>query len=320
MRSGCDEVKRFSAGIVEPDRSKARPTEATMRHLIPLLSLTVAAAAVEPPPVQPDGWSHEGRLAALLSDVSTSHADTSRDATIAGTSEAFSWKLSGTGRLLWKGGPNEVQQDLKLEYGRRKEDNRPWEESADEIRYDGVYRRVLAEPHFVYTGWGLETVFNGPEPKRDPLDPGRYWGNAGYGQRHQNVLFADQDRVEGRVGVRAQQRWGDALTDTEKEWEIGPDWFGRYEATLAQIAVAGAETGAIKGFVQYEGWSEFDDLGHTSHLLTLGVFVQFSKYLTLDINYRGYYEAQPDDAAPGAIGYDEWSARREVLAGVTYLF
>ena len=286
---------------------------------ISLLPLCCVLGAVEGP-TTPEGWSHSGRLAALLSDIGTTHADTSRDATIAGTSESISWKLAGSGRLMWKAGSNEVQQDLKLEFGKQKQEPLGWRENADEVRYDGIYRRVLSIPHFVYTGWGAETVFTGPEPERDPFEPGRGWSSVGYGQKYENILLDDNDRLEGRIGVRGSKRWGKTLTENERELETGPEWFGRYEATIGKLMIAGAESGAIKGYLQYEGWSEFDDMGHVTHLLTSGLFVQFTKYLTLDVGYRGYFESAPEDAAPGAIGYDQWSARREVLIGATYLF
>lgn len=275
-----------------------------------------AAAVVPPPPVvaglppTPEGWSWSGKVGAWFSSTSSSNSDTSLDPAISTTSDAMNYRLGGDVNALWKRGINEVEQNLITAYGRQKQAGEGWATSTDNALYNGIYRTVWSAPQFTYAGWGAESVFVGPAPEQDAFGEGRAWGSAGYGVKGPHILVVE-DSGEARIGVRTQGRWGPNFTTQQQELQTGPEAFGRYDLKLK------VDT---KAFVQYEAFGDFEDMSHISNLITAGLFMQVSRYLTVDLALRAYYESRPDNAPKDATGYSQWSARSETLIGAVYAF
>ncbi len=291
--------------------------------VLSLCLLTTALVAEDrpaPPPPAPAGdpppaWILKGRLGAYFANVATQHADTSRDPTISGTAESTSYLLTYEGQANWKTDLDSVDNLLKARYGRLRTEDKSWQENNDEIRYDGVYRREVGRPHFIYLGWGAESVFTGPDPDNYAFDPTTGKVSAGYGQRYEDFL-ADKNHCEGRVGVRAQQRWGASLTREEEDVETGIEAFLRYEHLLKR----GDGEYDVRFFAQYEGFSEFEDLDHITHLVTAGLTMQLTRYLAVELGLRAYYETRPERDDGTGSGYNEWSIRQDSLFGLTYQY
>src|ERR1043165_3028317 len=97
----------------------------------------VAAADVAGPmagPVAPDPWKITGRLGAYIANVGTTNADTSRDTTIATTSESTSYLFTYEGQVNWKSRHDSIDNLLKARYGRIRTDGQGWQENNDEVR------------------------------------------------------------------------------------------------------------------------------------------------------------------------------------------
>ena len=315
----------------------------------PLLALSVAlAAADQAPPVVPPApqpglqpaaegpsvfpapavpgaspWTTKGRFGAFFANSTTKNADTSRDATIGGTARTTTFLLTADFDAEWKEGKDSVQQIFKGRYGRQKTNDQPVVESDDEARYDGVYRRELTNPHFVYLGWGLESVWTGPYPNdptrapdnsRNNFDPLLAKVSGGYGQRYAD--WVPQDKFEWRLGARAQKRWGSLISSNDRGIETGIEAFARYEGVPATYQKD------LKYFAQYEGFSEFNDLKHITNLITAGLTFQLSKYINIDLALRAYYETLPKeyDNNSQAPGYNQWSIKQDTMVGVVYSF
>lgn len=276
---------------------------------------TVRAADLStPPPAADKGpWSSTGKASLQLSSVSSGNGDTSHDPAINGTTNSTAFTASFDGTLLWRREPDSVEQILKAQYGRARTADDPSVENADELRYDGIYRRTLAKPHYGYLGWGGDTVFTGPKPEEHHFDPLTGRLSSGYGQLYEDFL-PEKSRFDGRLGVRAQKRWGDSLKDSERDLQVGPEAFLRYEQTAWQDA-----SRLLRWFTQYEAFSEFEDLAHVSNLVTAGLTAQVARYVTIDVGVRAYYETAPKEAN-GSPGYNQWSMRQETLVGLTYLW
>ncbi|TVR13019.1 MAG: DUF481 domain-containing protein [Planctomycetota bacterium] len=261
-------------------------------------------------------WSYNLRLGAFLNQVATRRAGSSRDSTIASTTEAISYRLSLTGDLTWEEGPNELRQELRLRYGRSKEADRSWITNRDEIRYDITGFRFLDEPRiqFAYVSGRAQTVFEGPDdnPNRGNrnLDPGSAFIAIGYGQRHKDIWLPESDRVEARVGVRAQRRWGRDLSSDETEVDIGIEAIFDYRNQLRED---------IEWSFYAESFAPFDDLGHITTWAELSLDFQINTWVTANMGVRIYYETDPKDADrfPGD-GYNSMSIRQEALIGITY--
>ncbi|MFW5830235.1 MAG: DUF481 domain-containing protein, partial [Planctomycetota bacterium] len=155
-----------------------------------------------------------------------------------------------------------------------------------------------------------ETAFTGPEPDEDPFSPFLLKLSTGYGQEYLDLLPLS-DRFAWRAGVRAQRRWGDGLSDHEREWEFGPEARVRYERQQTQ---------RLSYHAQYDVFTEFNDLEHITHLLQGGMESQLTSLFTLTLTARAYYEGEPEDVDDGEAGYDEWSWRQETLLGLVYDF
>lgn len=273
----------------------------------------VVPAAVRKPAISV--WTIGGRLGAYAANVATTNADTSRDTTIATTAESTSYLFTYEGRVNWKSDKDSVDNLLKARYGRIRTDNQAWQENNDEMRYDGVYRRELVRPHFVYLGWGAESVFTGPDPKGYAFDPTTAKASTGYGQRYEDFL-PDKNHCEGRIGVRAQQSWGPSVPPEDDDLETGIEAFLRYEHLLKR----GEGEYDVRFFTQYEGFSEFDDFSHITNLVTAGLTMQLTRYLAVELGLRAYYETAPKSDDGTGIGYDEWSIRQDSLFGLTYSY
>lgn len=263
----------------------------------------------------PSNWTYNGRLGAHIANVSTSNADTSRDATIATASTSTSYLFTYEGQANWRLDKNSVDNLLKARYGRIRTEGQDWQENNDEVRYDGVYRRELVKPHFIYLGWGAESVFTGPDPYNDAFDPTTGKGSVGYGQRYDDFL-PDKNHFEARLGVRAQQKWGRSVPDNSDGVETGIEAFARYE----QLLKRGNGDYDLRFFGQYEGFSEFSDLEHITNLITAGLAVQLSKYLAVELGIRAYYETRTKEDDGTVIGYNQWSMRQDALFGLTYTY
>ena len=281
-----------------------------------------APARVLPPAPGPlgldpemDKWLFTGRLGAYMSNVSTSNASTSRDPTVASTAESTSYLFTYEGQANWKSDKDSVDNLLKARYGRVRTDNQSWQENNDEIRYDGVYRRQLVQPHFAYIGWGLESVFTGADPDNYAVDPTTGRVSTGYGQRYEDFL-ADKNHFEARIGVRAQQSWGASVPAGDGDIETGIEAFARYEHLLKR----GEGEYDVRFFAQYEGFSEFEDFAHITNLVTAGLTMQLTRYLAVELGLRAYYETTPERDDGTGIGYDEWGIRQDSLFGLTYAY
>ena len=268
--------------------------------------VAVEDEAQEPPP---SPWSHTLRIGMQFSNVASQKAETSRDQQIAASNDRVTWRARVDGNLTWREDRHMVDQTLRLLYGQTRERGDSWDESADEIYYDGVYDITWSKPHLTYLRWGAESVFVGPEPDEEPLDPLVARVSAGYGQRFEDLLPMS-DVLMYRVGVRAQKRWGRNLGE-DRDPEVGIEALIRYRRQ---------QTESIRYFAQYEFFAEFEDMGHTTHLLTAGAEVKLNAALTVELNLRGYYETEPRNAPADSTGYDEFSLRQELLVGFIYEF
>ena len=94
----------------------------------------------------------------LLQQYLQKNGDTSLDPTINGAGRTTTIFYTADFDSEWKEDKNSVQNIFKARYGRQKTNDQPEIENQDEATYSVVYRRELSPPHFVYLGWGIETV------------------------------------------------------------------------------------------------------------------------------------------------------------------
>lgn len=255
-------------------------------------------------------WTFEGTAGAFVRNVAVRNTHRSRDATIAGSSETASYLLQFDGAVTWRVEPNAVEQTLVARFGREKPGDAPWRETTDEFDYDGTYKRILPDPHYVFAGWGIDSVFTGVLPDEEPADPTRGKVSVGYGQAF--TWEEPHERSwEWRVGARAQRNWGRGLGADGREIETGIEFWTRYEDRPLE---------RLGFWAQFEAFSEFEDPGHISNLLTAAFDYQLAEYLSLKLTLRAYYETEPEDADPDAEGFDVISVRQETLLGATYTF
>jgi hypothetical protein len=288
----------------------------TICTLLGLVATTALFAEEAPVPVVPaeadaaaSNWSNTGKAGAYGTSVVTGGSDNSRDPTIAGTTETLAYRLSLNVGLNWKSGLHTVQQDFLAKYGEKKNDGDDWVEDNDEVRYDGVYRFEFSNPQFGYGSWGWESVFTGPKPDEDLFTPGLLKAGAGYGHLYED-FWTDKSRFEARLGAAARKRYGAIYSAKERETEVGLEAFMRLQQELVK---------RLNWYVQYEGFSEFSDLGHVTNLITAGLSSHLSTYLTLELALRAYYESRPEDVAKTTDdGYNAWGIRQDTLLGLTY--
>lgn len=277
------------------------------------MALPLVLNAEEPQPAdpapKPPRWTTTGKIGAFGSSVLTSNSDASRDPSISGANDTVAYRLSLEAGLIFREGKHAADHALLAKFGRKKDDEQPWIEDTDEVRYDGVYRYQFHQPHFSFASWGWESVFTGPDPERDPFTPGLVKATVGYGQLYEN-FWPTASKAEGRLGASARKRYGDSLANQDTETETGFDVYLRLEHQRDD---------RLRYFVQYEGFAEFDDLGHLVNVLTAGVTANLAKYLTLEVGLRAFYETRPDDRDDlVGDGYNEWSVRQDTLLGLTY--
>jgi len=269
------------------------------RYLLSLLSVAAGAWSAE-------GWSTTGKLGLFGTSVTTRGAADSRDPAIAGATDSTALQGRLDAGLDWRGEVRSLDQKLLVHYGTVHQAREGWRENADEIRYDGVARHTLRPPQFLYLGWGLESVFNGPLPERYSHDPTSVRVSSGYGLLFEGI-FPLRDKLEGRLGVRSQKRWGPSLGPDQRDIETGPEAYLRYDR---QVTADWSFHG------QYEAFNEFRDFGHVTQVATAGLDLALAKHLTLVLAARAFRESRPDDR-PERPGYGLWSLRQETLVGIT---
>ncbi len=254
-----------------------------------------------------DGWLTSGRVGVFGTSVMSHGAETSRDPAIKGTVDSTSIKFNLDTELEWHGGPRSLDQRLQVHYGSVHQAQVGWSENADEIRYDGVGRQILTDPQFLYVGWGLQSVFNGPPPERYAHDPTQVRVSSGYGLLYENLLPL-KDKLEARTGIRSQKSWGPSLGEDQRDIETGPEGYLHYNRRVNEDLTYQA---------QYEIFAEFRDLAHVTQLATAGLDLALARHLTLAVSVRAFRESRPENR-PQRTGYDEWSLRQETLLGLTY--
>ena len=94
-----------------------------------------------------------------------------------------------------------------------------WVEDDDLIEYRGVYRQYWDDISFVYGGAGVDSIFSGPSTAAF-MNPTDVQIGAGVGQLR---LWGEwKNSLEYRVGLRAQDIWGDE--QYIEEWEDDPQF------------------------------------------------------------------------------------------------
>ena len=289
---------------------------ALMKSVLPLVLCSIPAgilcAADQAPAADASPWSHHLKFTAHISSVSTSNAEASNDATISGTDDNATYTLTLDGRLKWERGPQSIQNDAILKFGRKYDELEKWRDSTDQIDYDGVYKYNISKAHNYYFSIGYDSVFTGPEPEEDALDPATGKVATGYAFKLTNIL-PEKDAFETRVGARAQRSWGDNASDEQKETTTGLEWVTRYERT---------QNKQLNYFAQYEFFTEFEDTGHMTHLLTAGLNYKINTLFSIKFDVRAYMETEPDDldSTPDDDTYDTWAIRQETTIGFYYEF
>lgn len=270
----------------------------------------VAEAAEQPAAAEanPSPWRHSLKLGAFVNQTAAHNQETSRDPNIRSSSDAMSYRLSLDGGIDWIQGPNELQQTLRLRYGRVKEELSAWSTNSDEIRYDILGLHVLSEPHFLYVSGRVQTVFEEPAPESGALTPGLAFISAGYGQRYKNIFLPTEDAFQATAGVRAQRRWGSRLSSKEKDVDVGFEARVKYENTIRE---------GLEWRFEMESFAPFDDLGHLTTWSEIGLDVQLTDLIIASMSARAYYETKPKDSTSGS-GYDRLSLRQEALIGITW--
>ncbi len=260
-------------------------------------------------PEDVDGeWITSGRIGFFFTSVENHHSDRSNDPAIASTTSSTTLLAQFDGSAIYVRDPWRVENTLQVKYGKQRVQSSGWIENTDLIDYDTIASYSLGEPHFLYGAVGADTVIT-EDPGDGVFEPGTAKVSTGYGQRYENMLPIT-DRFEARIGVRAQRRWGRHISNSAKEWEVGPEFIARYERK---------QTTSLRYWIQYEAFAEFEDMAHVSNLGTAGLDLQVSKFITVLLGLRAYYESEPKDADAGNTStYDNMSWRTDTLIGLTY--
>ncbi len=276
---------------------------------MPALALYAEDAAPAEVPPEPPRWATTGKAGAFVSNVVTGNNDTSRDPAISGSNDTLAYRLALEAGLDFRADKHSVDQRLLAKFGRKKDENIAWIDDTDEVRYDGVYRYQFHQPHFGYASWGWESVFTGPDPDNDLFSPGLLKSAVGYGQLYED-FWSQKSKAEARIGAAVRKRYGNSLTDADRETETGLEIFARLEHQRDD---------SLRYFVQYEGFAEFKDVGHIINVFTAGLTASLNKYLSLEMGLRAFYESRPDSVTQTPDdGYGEWSMRQDTLIGLAY--
>jgi hypothetical protein len=287
----------------------------------PVVAEPVPAAPEIPPPApapvvaEPSKWTTAGKATAALMSVRSGDSSESRDPVINGAANSTTYLLSLDASLTWTDDPWSVEQLLKVRYGQSQNADEPFQESADEVRYDGVLRRSLGKPHYIYNAWGAESTFTSPDPENYRFNPITAKASAGYGQLYENFQ-EEASKFDARAGVRAQKSWGSLVPEIDRSIQVGPEFFARYEHTVFK-----REDRSLNYFAQYEAFAEFNDMAHVTNLVTAGLTAQISRYILVDLALRAYYETTPkefEDTTPA--GYNSWSMVQQSTVGLTYIW
>lgn len=287
-----------------------------MRIVTCCFALALASAAEEA--AQAPNWTLGGKIGGQLASVTTGNGDTSRDPSISGAERSTAWSAYLESTLQWRRDQQWWQQDLKARYGAVKKADESWAENSDEVRYDTVYRYLFAKPWFLYASGGAQTVFTGPDPQQYRLDPITGKASAGIGQVWEDLWVPMKDRLEWRLGHRAQRRWGPSLSEDDRLTQNGPEAFARYERKVTE---------ELSFWIQYEGFAETNDLGHVTNLGTAGLTLILARQtawlpsIQLDANLRVFYETRvKEDRDSQLAGFNQWGVRQETLVGAVYTF
>ncbi len=271
-----------------------------------------------------EGWKYNGKVGLLGTSTTVGNTEDSYDTTIAGSSSSAAVLTTIDLRAVYQVGKDSLEHLLSVRYGQIQDTgNSHFDENEDELRYDATYRHLLTAPHFLYGAVGAESVVTGPheddpdalpDDYTNPFDPllGRI--SSGYGQRYENWM--PDDFLEWRIGVRAQRRWGSQPLPGQDPNAIGWETYVRYESTPKPLEKS------FTYFLQYESFSEFNDLRHVTNLITGSMAYNLSKYLQLQLALRAYYETRPkeDREEEAYSGYDRWSYKQDTLVGLTWIF
>lgn len=278
--------------------------------LSPLFLQAAEEGAADTPPTSP--WSHHLKVGLYFNSVTSSNAESSNDPTINGDNDNINYTIDVDGRLKWEQGKHSVQEDLKLKYGRRYDEEEKWQENTDSIEYDAKYLYNIQTVHNYYAHVGFDSIFTGPEPEEKAFDPRKGQVSTGYEFKLENIL-PEKDKFETRIGMRVQRSWGTYAAEANKETQTGLEWVTRYERI---------QNKQLDYFAQYEFFSEFEDTSHTTHLITAGLNYKITPVFSIKLDLRAYYETEPDDIEAGVADdtYDTWSMRQETLIGMAFAF
>ena len=258
----------------------------------------------------PLGWMSSGRLGFFASNIATANADTSLDPEVSSSTDSTRFVSTFDGTLWWRiNSVDEVEQHLQLRYGRSRIGEADWVETSDVIDYDGVARHRYRLRRAGYAALVVTSAFTGPEPWQDFLDPIRGAGSLGHSWMYQD-LQPLSDRLEIRLGVRAQKRWGKDTAEYIRKTEVGPETYLRYQRK---------QTNELSWWAQAEAFTEFADVTHLQSLGTAALTLTLSKPITIDLRLRVYYEQHPNDVPTDESnsGYDRLGVRQESLIGIT---
>lgn len=256
------------------------------------------------------GWLSEGRLGLFASNIATSNAANSLDPEISSSSDSTRFVTTFDGTLWWRlSRIDEVEQHLQVRYGRSRTGDAEWVETSDVIDYASVARHRYRPRRAGYAALVMNSAFTGPEPYKDLFDPLRGAVSLGHSWLYED-LQPLTDRLELRLGVRAQKRWGKETADYARQIEVGPESYVRYQRK---------QTNELSWWVQGEVFTEFSDLTHVQGLGTAALTLTLSKPITIDLRLRSYYEHHPKDVPvdQSRVGYDHLGIRQESLIGVT---
>jgi hypothetical protein len=296
-------------GRFPDDACRYRRPRMRGRLLTGLLCAAAALHAGDEPAAVDTPWSWKVRLGVFLQSIASDNAAASRDPSIAGSVDSTTFKLSGSGNLIWHADPNRVEQRVETEYGQqRSEPGNEWTENADRILYAVTYERALTAIQLLYLNGTVESVFTGREPESRSFDPLIAKLSTGYGHRYTDLLPL-HDTLIWRLGVYARKRWESHAADYQTRLATGPEALARYERKQSEDVSYAA---------QYECFGEFADPSHVTQLAQAGLRVQVAKLLSVELKLRAYAETRPEDAPRGEPGYDEWSFRQEALVGLAW--
>ncbi len=257
----------------------------------------------------PLGWLSEGRLGFYASNIATSNAENSLDPEISSSSDSMRFVTTFDGTLWWRMSRiDSVEQHLQLRYGSSHAGD-DWVETSDVIDYDGVLRHRYRPRRAGYAAVVVNSAFTGPDPYNDLFDPLRGAVSVGHSWMYEDMQPLT-DRLELRLGLRAQKRWGKENADFMRKIEVGPESYVRYQRK---------QTNELSWWAQGEVFTEFSDATHVQGLGTAALTLTLSKPITIDLRLRTYYEHHPKDV-PGdqsRAGYDHLGVRQESLIGVT---